>query len=102
MNHTIFWTPLSKESFQECVSFLEYRWGVEIVERFFSLTDQKLDYLLSYPHLGERTEYPDVRRTLIHQNVTLFYIPEKNRIKLLIFWHNRQDPNYLYQKLTSS
>ncbi|MCE7056839.1 type II toxin-antitoxin system RelE/ParE family toxin [Algoriphagus sp. AGSA1] len=101
MNSTIFWTPLSLESFEECISFLEDNWGQIILEKFINLTEQKLKHLQNYPFLGEATEYPDIRRVLIHKNVSLFYMPEINRIKLLIFWDNRQNPENLFKKLAS-
>lgn len=95
----IFWTPLARQSLQETVDFLTNIWNEEVVDNFFELVDQKIEIIQDHPNIGFKIKKSEIRRILAHPNISLFYIFQSPRIKILLIWDNRQNPKRLNEKL---
>lgn len=95
----VFWTPLARQSLQETVDYLTTNWNDEVVEIFFDLIDQKIEIIQDHPNIGIKIKKSEIRRILVHPNVSLFYIFQLSRIKILLIWDNRQNPKRLNARL---
>lgn len=95
----VFWTPLARQSLSETVDFLTTNWNDEVVEFFFDLVDQKINIIQDHPNIGHKIKKSEIRRIVVHPNISLFYIFQSHRIKILLIWDNRQNPKRLNEKL---
>ena len=91
----IIWTP---KAAQQLIYFLEY-WENETQSSSYSnkiLNKLFLDLsrLAMYPHVAAPIQYHDIRK-LVMGHFSLFYTIQLEKIYILIFWDNRQDPNEL-------
>lgn len=51
----------------------------------------RLFVVANFPEIGKRTDIPDVR-VLIFENYSIFYSFDDFKIKVLMFWDDRQNP----------
>ena len=98
----IFWTPIAVQSLQETVHFLSKNWNDDIVDKFFDLVDQKIQRIKDHPKIGLKVKNSQIRRILVHPNVSLFYRINSTQLKIVLIWDNWQDPKNLYEKLKKS
>ncbi|WP_077353248.1 type II toxin-antitoxin system RelE/ParE family toxin [Algoriphagus sp. A40] len=87
------------QTLQETVNFLRNSWNDGIVDKFYDLVDQKIDRVQDNPNIGFKVKNSQIRRILVHPNISLFYVSKSTQIKILLIWDNRQDPKDLNEKL---
>src|SRR6056297_699886 len=81
---------------------LEY-WVEKTGSSDFSLkllyeSEDRIEQLISYPHSGQKADYPDTR-VISLGHYSIFYKNVKNNIVITAFWDNRQDPKKLIKEL---
>jgi len=73
------------------------RWGTASVIKFEQRTMLVLETISNLPFIYQSIETDStVRKAIIHKNCSLFYRISGQKIVLLFFWDNRQDPIFLY------
>ncbi len=89
----IFWTKRSKNRFQEISEYLSSEFGIIASEQFKTRVWDLLELLSKFPELGS-LEVPDkqIYGFQLSKQTRLFYRLKKDRIILLTFFDNRQDP----------
>lgn len=98
----IFWTPYAKRSLRETAAFLSVQWNDDIIDSFLALIDKRLDQVKINPEIAPRLRSTPYRRLVIHKHISLFYTYNKEYIKIVLLWDNRQNPGDLYNKLTAA
>jgi hypothetical protein len=92
----IFWTQAADESFAENISYLRSEWNETVITDFLEKTDAALISIeknpLLFPAVNNRKVF---RKCLISKQVSLYYKIKKDRIDLITFWNNYQDPKKL-------
>ena len=69
------------------------KWGEISVKKFDKRVFEVLQLLAESPLIYKAVEdYPTVRKAAIHRNCALYYKVSKNRVIILFFWDNRQEP----------
>jgi plasmid stabilization system protein ParE len=97
----IIWTRTAYNSFDLNIEFIKRKWGDTIIERFIFEADKTIEKLKINPSLYSRSiTYPKYHRAIIHKNVSLFYRHSSNKVYILLFWENRQDPKFLKELLS--
>lgn len=94
----IIWSEKAKHSFAEILDFLEHTWGEKQIKDFYLLTDKVLSQIQSHPYqFKASTKRKNVRKGLIHKNVSLYYKVNSSpgEILLLFFFDNRSEPTGL-------
>jgi plasmid stabilization system protein ParE len=86
----------ANETFGFIQSQLLERWGADIVIKFEQRTMLVIETISNLPYIYQCIEMdPEVRKALIHKNCSLFYRIKGQKIVILFFWDNRQDPIWL-------
>ena len=94
----IIWTKLAKVTYKEILENLKKRWTIKELKNFNSLTSALLNKIkkghITCPYANQKIE---VRKAIIHKNVSLFYKEDKkhNKIYLVTFFNNRMNPKTL-------
>jgi plasmid stabilization system protein ParE len=96
------WTETARKTLQETSDFILELWDSDINEEFIEQFDYRIIQLQNNPELGSTFENTEIRRLMIHESVSLFYINTPQYIRLLVIWDNRQDPAKLLEKLNDS
>ena len=90
----IFWTKRAEKSFEQILDYLEKEWGEKVTKAFVKKVYGFLDILSEFPEIGSiENKEKGIRGFTIIKQVNLFYRISNNKIILLKFFDNRQNPN---------
>jgi len=92
MKLEIILTPNGKETLLATVLFIKNKWGDKTAEKFVENTYRVLDTIAQQPYLFKAYQGNDVRKGLINKHTSVVYRVLQNRIEVLFFWDNRQEP----------
>lgn len=96
----IIWTRLANITFKEVFENLDARWTKKEMRNFRDLTDELLEKVkndqITHPLVNETLE---IRKAIVHKNVSLFYKVETNKIYLITFFNNQMNPKTLKKLL---
>jgi plasmid stabilization system protein ParE len=97
MDYEIVWSPVAKTSYFTILEYLEKNWTAKEIQAFVNRTEEILDLIKTRPSLFQYSKSSDTYRCVLVKQVSLFYRtrPSTNRIELLLFWDNRQNPEKL-------
>ena len=83
------------ETFDAICAQINERFGEKYEQRFEKSTIKVLELISQNPYLYQATKFdPNVRRALIDKISSVFYEVRQDRIKVLFFWDNRQEPTF--------
>jgi plasmid stabilization system protein ParE len=90
---TIYWTKRADKRFDRIIGYLYEEWGEVITKAFVKKVYDFLDILIEFPEIGsvEHAER-EIKGFVIVKQLTLFYKIKEDKIILLNFFDNRQDP----------
>ena len=92
MNHSVVWSPEAKNSFEKPVRYVEENWGRKSAITFIERVHSILSIITQHPKAFVFLPQYNAYRCVVVKQVSLFYRLQKNKIELLTFWDNRQDP----------
>ena len=92
MSLEIILTPNAKDTLLSIVSFIQLKWGDRSAEKFIEKTYKVLDTISQQPYLFKAYEEKNVRKALITKQTSVVYRVLHDRIEVLFFWDNRQEP----------
>lgn len=83
------------ETFDAICAQIKERFGEKYEQRFEKSTIKVLELVSQNPYLYQATKFdPNIRRALIDKISSVFYEVRQDRIKVLFFWDNRQEPMF--------
>jgi len=83
------------ESFDAICAQINERFGEKYERRFEKNTIKTLELISQNPYLYQASKFdPTIRRALIDKISSVFYEVRQDRIKVLFFWDNRQEPMF--------
>lgn len=90
---TIYWSKRADNKFDKIISYIEKEWGEVVARAFVKKVYDFLDILVEFPEIGSM-EHADreIRGFVIVKQLTLFYKIKEDKIILLNFFDNRQNP----------
>ena len=89
----IFWTKHAEKSFEQILDYLEKEWGEKVSKAFAKKVYGFLEILSEFPEIGSiENKEKGIRGFAIIKQVNLFYRVSNNKIYLLKFFDNRQNP----------
>lgn len=90
---TIYWSKKADEKFDQILKYLEDEWGENVTRAFVRKVYDFLDILSEFPEIGtlENVER-NIRGFVIVKQLTVFYKITDDKIILLNFFDNRQNP----------
>jgi plasmid stabilization system protein ParE len=92
MKHQIILTPKAKVTFIATILFIKLKWGNNSAEKFVGKTYKVLDTIAQQPFLFKAYQENDVRKGLITKHTSVVYRVHSERVEILFFWDNRQEP----------
>jgi plasmid stabilization system protein ParE len=92
----ISWSKKALLRFNEITSYLESEFGRNTASGFVNKVYESIFIISIFPEIGSiEKEELNIRGLIIFQQVTLFYQVRTERIILLNFYDNRQNPKRL-------
>ncbi|BDX37822.1 hypothetical protein CYCD_11770 [Tenuifilaceae bacterium CYCD] len=90
---TIYWSKRADNKFDKIISYIDEEWGEVVARAFVKKVYDFLDILVEFPEIGsvEHAER-EIRGFVIVKQLTLFYKIKEDKIILLNFFDNRQNP----------
>ena len=87
----VLWTPLAIEQLKSTLNYLELHWTNREMQHFVRNLDKRIELIRNYPELNRISErYPGTRECFVSKHNTLFFILEKDAIRIVTFWNNSQ------------
>lgn len=89
----IYWSKKADEKLDQILVYLEDEWGENVTRAFVRKIYDFLDILSEFPEIGtlENAER-NIRGFVIVKQLTVFYKIKDDKIILLNFFDNRQNP----------
>jgi plasmid stabilization system protein ParE len=89
----ILWSKRADKRFDNIIEYLEDEWGEHTTSLFVKKVYDFLDILCEFPEIGtiENKEL-NIRGFVIVKQLTIFYQIRKDKIIILNFYDNRQNP----------
>ncbi len=88
----VFHSERKRNVFKLTASFINQKWGDKSAEKFVEKAYKVLDTISGQPHLFKAYQENDVRKGLISKQTSVVYRIHDDRIEVLFFWDNRQEP----------
>ena len=90
---TIYWSKRADNKFDKIISYIDEEWGEVVARAFVKKVYDFLDILVEFPEIGsvEHAER-EIRGFVIVKQLTLFYKIKEDKIILLNFFDNLQNP----------
>jgi plasmid stabilization system protein ParE len=92
MNLEIVLTPKAKDTLLSTVSFIQLTWGNRSAEKFVEKVYSVLDTIAKQPYIFKAYRETNVRKGIITKQTSVVYRILWDRIEVLFFWDNRQEP----------
>lgn len=90
----IFWSRRADKRFDDIIIFLQEKWGPQVTTTFVRKVYDFLEVLSEFPELGTiENKEKNIRGFTIVKQVNIFYKVKGNKIILLNFFDNRQNPS---------
>ncbi len=89
----IYWSKRADKKFDKIIGYLDEEWGEAVTKAFVKKVYDFIDILIEFPEIGsiEHAER-NIRGFVIVKQLTLFYKIQDDKIILLNFFDNRQNP----------
>ncbi len=90
----IIWSDQTKVSYERIIDDILDKWSPNIAIDFEYKTNKLLDVLKKHNHLCPNSNKQNLRKCVIHKNVSLIYKINNSVIELVTFIDNRANHNY--------
>ena len=90
----IIWSDQAGKSYNKMIDDILERWNPDIAEDFENITNNLLENLKKRKKLCPPSRKVDLRKCVIHKNVSLIYRIHKTNIELITFIDNRSNNQY--------
>ena len=91
-----FWTKEAEDTFNQNIAYLEEEWSKAVIENFIDKTEEAIAVIEKHPLVFPTVnKKKGIHKCLVVKQVSLYYRVLENRIDLLTFWNNYQNPKRL-------
>lgn len=95
MSYPVAWSPRSKITYYNILSYLEEKWTNKEINAFIGRTEEVIEFVKANPFLYAYSKESDTYKSVLTKQITLFYRVKGDGVELLIFWDTRQDSSKL-------
>jgi plasmid stabilization system protein ParE len=89
----IVWSKRASVKFDQIVSYLTDEWGGKSAKKFIGRVFDFLEILSEFPEIGSvENKEKNIRGFTIIKQVNLYYRIKNDKIILILFFDNRQNP----------
>jgi plasmid stabilization system protein ParE len=93
MHLNVIFTDEANDTFESIGEQIRAKWGDKELNEFRKRTYKVVETISKFPLVFQaagKTE--SVRKAFIHKNCSMLYEIKSDRIEILFFWDNRQEP----------
>ena len=91
--YKILWTDFALKELESTIEYLEENWTEKELKNLASKLEETLSLISQNPDLFQKSEIKnDIRRAIIHYHNSLYYRFNNDKIEILSFFSNRQNP----------
>lgn len=90
----VIWSDEAKQRFENIIDDLIDNWPIEIVLRFEFLVFNLIDLLKTNRKLCPKSKHNNLRRCVIHKNVSLIYRLHKSNIEVVTLVYNKNNHGF--------
>jgi plasmid stabilization system protein ParE len=95
MNFEIKFMPEAEESYTAIAAQIIERWGERTLIKLEAKIRKSLNTLSTSPYLYPiANEFTELRKCLLHKNCSMIYKIDGDKIVIVCFWDNRQEPMF--------
>jgi hypothetical protein len=101
----VFWSAQAKITYFRILDYLNEHWSKKEIIQFSRKTDIIIQAIRRNPEIYPVTfKHKEIRKAIVDKNNSFYYKADKlqNRIYLLTFYDNRQDPEKLVFEIPKS
>ncbi len=92
----VFWTKEAEETFNQNIAYLEEEWNEAVIDNFIDKVEEVIAAISKHPLVFPAiSKKKATHKCLIVKQVSLYYKVLEDRIDLLTFWNNYQNPKRL-------
>jgi plasmid stabilization system protein ParE len=91
----IVWSDDALIDYHQNIDYLLKEWSVQVALEFVEDVETTIKLITDFPELFPLTDYFGVRKALVRKQITLFYRIKDEKIYLIRFWNNYQNPEKL-------
>lgn len=92
MRLPVIWSSAAEDEFVVLLEYLEKIYGTDSALKLLNQTEKVISQIELYPKLYPTSNTRGVHKAIINKQISLIYRIKKDKIELLHFWDNRQDP----------
>jgi len=91
----IVWSSIAHDDFRDVLEYIEERYSPSKAADTVILVEKILERIILYPYMFPAAEGNNIRKTVPHKYLNVFYKISRNRILVLRIWDSRRDPDGL-------
>lgn len=96
MEYQVVWSIRALRTYVDNLTYLEREWTDKEAASFVRRPEEVIHYIQSDPFIYEAsTKKANVYRCVVTTHISLYYKRANDKIMLLIFWDNGQNPTRL-------
>ncbi len=93
MSLSIVFAPAARTGLVRITKFIKQRWGKNSSDKFKEQVDKTLNNVSQQPYMFKASTLThEIRKGIVSKQTSFFYKVHKDRIEILFFWDNRQQP----------
>ena len=93
MHLNVIFADEANDTFESIGEQIHAKWGESEVNEFRKRTYKVVEIISKFPLVFQAAgKMENVRKAFIHKNCAMLYEIKADRIEILFFWDNRQDP----------
>ena len=95
MSYQIIWSPQANQTYLLILEYLQKNWTEREINNFIERTEEVLFFISQNPLLYRYSKQNDSYKCVVTEQTSLIYQIKQDKVELLSFWDNRQDPKKL-------
>jgi len=89
----VFWSTRASKKFDKIINYLNNEWGDKASKTFTKKVYDFIDLLAEFPEIGAfQDKEKEIQGFVVIKQITVYYRVDKNKLILLNFFDNRQNP----------
>ncbi len=91
----VIWTESAVKDYWDNIEYCLEKWGETVASEFLDDVNAALLILQKANKIGVKTSFRNIRCIMINKHISRFYKTGKDKIVLIRFWNNLQNPESL-------
>jgi len=94
--YKIHWTPNALDELAQTIEYLQKNFTEKELSKLALKIEETVQLISQNPELFQKSDTKDIRRVVILKFNIMYYRVQDNKIQILSFFSNRQNPNKTY------